>query len=580
MARLAGLRRQLLPYAVLLIALPWLGWQTLHSVDELARDSETQALRLVGQALVRQLAATPALLEVPGSDVELVPSINFALQIDGFLDEWPAGAQVYQDPEVTVHFAQYRGQVYGVIQSSSREASRWQLSWPDASVIALSSPNAARVKGRVTRAGVGESFAVARWDRGSGYQLEFAVPKQHLPQAGRVRLSSDHGLQVEFDLGLHSESLLNQAMMLSDDRQITIFNATGQYLAATPALRYPSQLEVSLPIYSDNGAIGHAQFVGRLSEAIARSTQALFSLVAQVSVVVCVLVGGLFWVSTRLSRRIRRLQRELSVQLSRPRAGSMAISFTDSQKTDEIGRLSREMQQLLGEVARYNQFLMRIPRTLRHELANPMSTIQSSLELLEDETDPVHQARLRSAAIRGINKLNQTLTQITEAANLEESLAGDAKYPLHLQPLMTEYLAVCRQAHPDYDWRLQAADEAIWICANDLRIEQMLDKLIDNARSFTPKQGVIEIRLLHQMFSADIEVWNQGSALTDKDESECFRLFSGSRNDSPGGHLGLGLFVVQQIALSLGATAAIQNQGQGVCVSIRELALMDGVPQR
>ena len=66
--------------------------------------------------------------------------------------------------------------------------------------------------------------------------------------------------------------------------------------------------------------------------------------------------------------------------------------LTDAQTADEVGELSRDVQQVLRDLARYTAFLERIPRTLRHELSNPMSTVQTSLELLSDEKDPEQQA--------------------------------------------------------------------------------------------------------------------------------------------------------------------------------------------
>ena len=583
MGRITGLRRKLIPIALLLLALPWLGWQTLTTIDQLAGESETQALRLVGQSLARQLAQSESSFNAPGSTQPLVPSINFQLQIDGFLDEWPQNSPVYSNDQVTVRFAQNLGRVYGVIQSSDAASQRWTFSWidhPTTAQIELATRGQFRAQARVVRDNRRETIAVKRWDKGEGYRLEFEAPKYALPNAGRVQLSSDAGVSVQFDLGLHSVALLRPAMALSDQRQITVYNSKGQQLAATPTLAGPAQLSVTTPVFGQQGTVGTIELRGPLSQAIQQSKTALWTLVAQVSVLVVLLVGSLVWFSTGLSRRILRLQQELAQQLNRPSLIASDIQFSGTEQNDEIGQLSQEMQRLLTELARYNQFLVRIPRTLRHELANPMSTIQSSLELLEDETDPAHQARLRASAIRGIDKLNNTLTQITEAANLEESLANDSIYPINLHELLREYFEVCVQAHPSFDWQLRLPDAAAWVQGSELRVEQMLDKLVDNAVGFTPFGGRIEVRLINHAFSADIQVWNEGSQVPLSNDVAPFQLFSGTRNDSEGTHLGLGLFVVQQIALAMGGQAVIQNQDGGVVVGAIDVPLMDAVPQR
>lgn len=54
-------------------------------------------------------------------------TISHPLQIDGFLEEWPDQARVYQDADVTLYFAQHLDRVYGLIQTARDDA--WQLSW-------------------------------------------------------------------------------------------------------------------------------------------------------------------------------------------------------------------------------------------------------------------------------------------------------------------------------------------------------------------------------------------------------------------------------------------------------------------
>ena len=81
--------------------------------------------------------------------------------------------------------------------------------------------------------------------------------------------------------------------------------------------------------------------------------------------------------------------------------------FADSDASDEVGELSRDVQQVLRDLGRYTTFLERIPRTLRHELSNPMSAVQTSLELLSDEQDPDQQASFARQPIGEFKHLKQ-----------------------------------------------------------------------------------------------------------------------------------------------------------------------------
>ena len=115
-----------------------------------------------------------------------------------------------------------------------------------------------------------------------------------------------------------------------------------------------------------------------------------------------------------------------------------------------------------------------------------MSTVQTSLELLSDEKDPAQQARLRATAERGIQKLESTLAKVTEAASLEEALRDEDQHGFDAARVTRDAVESIQRMVTDRQWRLDAPFDPVIILGNDLRFEQMLDKLFDNARDFTP----------------------------------------------------------------------------------------------
>ncbi|QGG79603.1 hypothetical protein GH975_03075 [Litorivicinus lipolyticus] len=556
---------KLIPIGLALALLPWLGWQALNTLSTVARDAQAQSLRALGGGLARQLSAESARFTRANAEgAAPVPSIGFALEIDGFLEEWPASARLYQSAAFDWLAVQHGNQVYMAIETRSPALNRWQISLGppgDDSQIRVQT-----TKGRTQAELVGvfaRRLAVARWDWPDGYRLEFAVPLALLPPSGLVQIDAGGQPAARFPVSWHDPVLLSAAALVaSPSTQVSVLDAQGRRLARAggPA----NGVRVRLPVVAANQTLGFVELESPLDPFFARSLSQIDTLIIQLSVVVLVIVLGLLGLMTGLSRRIRRLQRELTLQLGDK--GTAAVSFSDTQRPDEIGQLARDMQRLLGDLTRYNRFLVRIPRTLRHELANPMSTIQSSIELLEDEQDPAQQTRLRDAALRGIARLNSTLNRITEAANLEESVRQDPKTLLDLGQLARRYLEVCRQQHPDFEWRLTVPPDPVMVIANDLRVEQLLDKAIDNARSFTPAGGIIQLLVQDHLLSADLEVRNQGPSIAAG--ADPFQMFIGTRSGTDGTHLGLGLYVVQLIANAMGARAYLRNVDGGVSLLI------------
>jgi two-component system sensor histidine kinase ChvG len=280
------------------------------------------------------------------------------------------------------------------------------------------------------------------------------------------------------------------------------------------------------------------------------------------------LILGLSVYSGRLAERITRLRRELKSYLDTRGRFSSEPFLTDATTSDEVGELSRDVQQVLRDLARYTAFLERIPRTLRHELSNPMSTVQTSLELLSDEKDPDQQARLRATAERGIQKLESTLAKVTEAASLEEALRDEDQHGFDVARITRDAIESIQRTVTDRQWLLDIPSDPVVILGNDLRFEQMLDKLLDNARDYTPVDGLITVVIRDHINAVSLWVENEGPSLKIQDGVDAFQMFSGTRNDSTGSHLGLGLYVVRLIAESMGAQVSIGNTERGVRVEV------------
>ena len=570
MARLTrrqwGLRLMLVPVLVLLVALPWLSWQTLQTVQALSDRAETQVLRSMGFTLARQLTAAQVRLPEVAGERNPIASVGFALQVDGFAEEWPEGALVFSQGSTRIRMAQHLSQMYGFIEVAGDQPIDWVFSFGSGLNLSIQSvgPSTARAQFR------GRRLSIQRWDQGGSARLEFALPTAGLPLDSLVTWNGGPA----FPVALHPTSILRLAQSLAlDERQIRVLDPARRILAQTPAVP-GRQLQAEVPVLVDGRLIARVQVLGPVPTAIQQLQAALSSLIGQITVIALLLSGGLMVWTTRLSRRIHRLRRELQAQLASPTALDSGIRFTDSGHPDEVGVLSREMQSLLTELARYQAFLTQIPRTLRHELANPMSTLQTSLELLSDETEPAEQERLKQAAARGIAKLNSTLIRITEAASLEEALRGETPSRINLTQLCRDYAQSLAYLRGDVEWSLELPDHPIWVQGAGRRIEQMIDKLIDNACDFTPPGGRIRLCLVDQLFSVDLAVINQGPPLKSPESIGRRDFFTASRQDQTGTHLGLGLYVVDQIAQALGGHLMAENQPDGVAIWIR------GIPQQ
>ena len=337
-----------------------------------------------------------------------------------------------------------------------------------------------------------------------------------------------------------------------------------------PGATNRSYLSVAVPITADGATIG-ALIARESNEAYLALTDKAFSRLLAYSLAALALAGlGLIGYASLLSWRIGRLSQAAQDVVDDD--GNIRDSFPRSAARDEIGELSRRYADLLHRIGDYNEYLRTLSRKLSHELRTPIAVIQSSLDNLEHddarpEDDMVYIHRARS----GLSRLNQILTAMSEASQLEESIRRNDLAQMDLVPLIREIFAAYSSIYTDHQLTLICEVEtAITTAAPELLV-QALDKLMDNAVSFCPSQGNITLQLTQAVGGWTISVSNTGPPLPEAMQNQIFApMVSVREAGSEGVHLGLGLHIVRLISDYHGATMRAENatDGSGVVVSV------------
>jgi signal transduction histidine kinase len=337
-----------------------------------------------------------------------------------------------------------------------------------------------------------------------------------------------------------------------------------------PSLDHRRQIIMAAaPITAVDRSVIGAVLVERSTESILALERVAAERAFLVTMVAFLLVAtGVAGFSWRLTWRIHRLRNEAEQAIDA--AGRLVATgqiSADANATDEIGDLSRSFSTLIGRVRRYRGFLETLPRTLRHELHNPLNTVSVSLQNVRTGMEPNGASLIKyvDAADRGVARIREIVERLTEAASVEEALSCEPSGPVDLALLLPRYVENIATAHREILIRFFAGTEKAVVTCSDYRIEQLMDKLIDNGLDFTPPGGEILV-LLHQ--SGDqitLSVENDGPLLGERAADHAFdSLFTQRQPEQKSTrdkvNLGLGLYLVRLIAENSGGTVAIANR--------------------
>lgn len=276
-------------------------------------------------------------------------------------------------------------------------------------------------------------------------------------------------------------------------------------------------------------------------------------------------IAGLALFGGRLAWRIRRLGRESAAATDeRGRLLSDQLSAERGVK-DELGDLSSTISTLLTRLGRYTGFLEQMPRTLRHEINNPLNTISTSLQNLADAHPELADERYLASAERGVERIGRIVRDLTEAASLEEGLRLEQRHPFDLAALVHAYLESAAAQHPSRRFRHEGPRKEVTLLGSDLRLEQLLDKLVGNAVDFTPEGGEIVVSLEPGEAETALRVSNDGPPLPAAIGGRLFDSMVSLRSDRGGDnpHLGIGLFVARAIAEHHGGRLEAANRSDG-----------------
>jgi signal transduction histidine kinase len=264
--------------------------------------------------------------------------------------------------------------------------------------------------------------------------------------------------------------------------------------------------------------------------------------------VATVVVGlGLLGYATWLSLRVRRLASAAENALG-PR-GEIRSRMPGSGAGDEIGTLARSFGALLERLREHTEYLRTLASKLSHELRTPLAVLTTSLDNLEHEVKAPAADEYLSRLRQGTARLDAILAAMSEATELEQAIGETRAQPFDVAAVVAACCTAYRDVYPQREIVYRGdAPTATIVGSGDL-VAQLLDKLVDNAVSFSAPGSRIDVALAATGDAFVLSVANRGPALPDKMRGRLFdSLVSIREQRDSRPHLGLGLHIVALVA--------------------------------
>ena len=268
-----------------------------------------------------------------------------------------------------------------------------------------------------------------------------------------------------------------------------------------------------------------------------------------------------------LARTIVRPLRRIALAAHRVRLGrarEVRVPRLPSRR-DEIGTLARAVSDMSQSLRMRIDNIEAFAADVTHELKNPLASLRSAVDSLERVDDPALKRQLTDVIRQDVNRLDRLIGDVGEAARTDAELARANFEEVDLGKLIEQLVGVWEQRRETGNVRIAFArprKATAVVMGEPGRLARAIDNIVDNAISFSPPGGLVEVAAIHVGDEILIRIDDEGPGVPNHLREAIFNRFHSVRPDSEhfGRHSGLGLAIARAIVEGHDGTIDVEDR--------------------
>jgi two-component system, OmpR family, sensor histidine kinase ChvG len=264
----------------------------------------------------------------------------------------------------------------------------------------------------------------------------------------------------------------------------------------------------------------------------------------------------------KLSAAAERVRRGINKRVEIP-------DFTG--RSDEIGQLSGSIRDMTEALYQRIDSIEAFAADVSHELKNPLTSLRSAVETLGLVKTDEHRKRLIEIVVDDVKRMDRLITDISDASRLDAELARNEIRPVDIAKLLGSIATLSNETAKEGEAEILLVIQPITekskektkysVLGNDSRLGQVFRNLIDNARSFTPANTKVHVRVRRLGDDVEIRVEDHGPGIRPENLERVFERFYTDRPvESFGRNSGLGLAISRQVVEAHKGTIKAENR--------------------
>ncbi|MGZ5153221.1 MAG: ATP-binding protein [Burkholderiales bacterium] len=281
---------------------------------------------------------------------------------------------------------------------------------------------------------------------------------------------------------------------------------------------------------------------------------------------VVLLLPLLAWLTARIVAAglspVRRLAQSLDTQ-SADRLAPLPVADVPHEISSFVAAINRLLERVNGLMGEQRRFVA----DAAHELRSPLTALSVQAQNIEN-AESLETAKARLAPLKtGLERAQRLTEQLLSLAKTQADANEPAEISVSnvIRELIAEYLPLAHAKEIDLGMEENAA-QTISGSADVLRL--ILSNAIDNALRYTPRGGVVTVRVSREVRDTIVEVIDSGSGIPAADRTRAFDAFHRLEGSSGNGS-GLGLAIARDAASRLGGVVSLHERVNGAGLVFR-----------
>ncbi len=236
-------------------------------------------------------------------------------------------------------------------------------------------------------------------------------------------------------------------------------------------------------------------------------------------------------------------------------------------RKDEIGLLARAVSDMTDALRLRIDAVEHFAADVAHEIKNPLASLRSAVESLARVEDPELRKQLTDIASHDVRRLDRLITEISDASRIDAELSRAKFERIDLAVLAAAIIERREFRHENHSLTVNISKPlgGVPVHGVPVRLERVIENLLDNAVSFSPPDGQIDVLITANEECVALSVSDQGPGIPVDAREKVFSRFHSVRPDAEafGDHSGLGLAIARTIVNAHDGTLTAHDRDDG-----------------